>query len=110
MTAARTNPDLGRWALATLVAGAAYILAYVNNFTPFYYFPMVNEWHWQPQSADIGPGITYFAWKSVGLLAGACSLLLPRRWTNRLPADTVWVGGLLLSVIVCVHESYWFVK
>jgi hypothetical protein len=101
---------LGRWTLAALVAGTAYILAYSNNVTLFYYFPMVDEWHWRPQSEALGPGITYFGWKTIGLLAGSATLLLPRRWTNRLPADTVWVGALLLAAAVCIHESHWFLK
>jgi hypothetical protein len=105
-----THAALGRWTLAALVAGTAYILAYSNNVTLFYYFPMVDEWHWRPQSEALGPGITYFGWKAIGLLAGSATLLLPRRWTNRLPADTVWVGALLLAAAVCIHESHWFLK
>ena len=64
-----THAALGRWTLAALVAGTAYILAYSNNVTLFYYFPMVDEWHWRPQSEALGPGITYFGWKTIGLLA-----------------------------------------
>lgn len=105
-----TAPSLGRWTLAALVAGGAYILAYANNVTLFYYYPMVNEWHGQPQSEAIGPGITYFGWKAIGLLAGGATLLLPRRWTDRLPAATAWAGGLLLAAIVCFHESHWFLQ
>ena len=105
-----TASALGRWTLAALVAGAAYVLAYSQDVTLFYYYPMVGEWHWLPQDEALGPRITYFGWKAIGLLAGGATLLLPRRWTDRLPADTVWVGALLLAAIVCVHESHWFLK
>ena len=105
-----THAALGRWTLAALVAGAAYVLAYSQDVTPFYYYPMVGEWHWQPQGDALGPRITYYGWKTIGLLAGSTTLLLPRRWTNRLPADTVWVGALLLAATVFIHESHWFLK
>lgn len=101
---------LGRWTLAALVAGAAYVLAYSQDVTLFFYYPMVGEWHWQPQGEALGPRITYYGWKAIGLLAGGAALLLPRRWTDRLPTDTVWVGALLLAAVVCVHESHWFLK
>ncbi|MFZ3129004.1 MAG: hypothetical protein WA136_13400 [Rhodoferax sp.] len=107
---AYTVSALGRWTLAALVASAAYVLAYSQDVTLFYYYPMVGEWHWLPQSEALGPRITYYGWKAIGLLAGGATLLLPRRWTDRLPADTVWVGALLLAAIVCVHESHWFLK
>lgn len=107
---AHNTSALGRWTLAALVAGAAYVLAYSQDVTLFYYYPMVGEWHWQPQGEMLGPRITYYGWKAIGLLAGATTLLLPRRWTDRLPADTVWVGALLLAAVVCVHESHWFLK
>lgn len=105
-----TASALGRWTLAALVACAAYVLAYSQDVTLFYYYPMVGEWHWLPQGEALGPRITYYGWKAIGLLAGTATLLLPRRWTDRLPADTVWVGALLLAAIVCVHESHWFLK
>lgn len=105
-----TAPPLGRWTLAALAAGAAYVLAYSQDVTLFYYYPMVGEWHWLPQGEALGPRITYFGWKAIGLLAGGATLLLPRRFTARLPADTVWVGALLLVAIVCAHESHWFLK
>lgn len=101
---------LGHKTLAALVAGLAYVLAYSQNVTLFYYYPMVGKWHWLPQPETLGPGITYFGWKSIGLLAGAATLLIPRRWTERLPADTVWAGALLLVTTVCLHESHWFFK
>ncbi len=106
----RSSTPLARWTLASFVAGAAYVLAYSQNFTLFYYFPMVGEWHWQPQAEALGPGITYFGWKFIGLLAGGASLLLPRRWTERLPPDAVWVGALVLIGIVVAHEAHWFFR
>lgn len=100
----------GRWAVAALVAGAAYVLAYSQDVTLFYYYPMVGEFHWLPQPNALGPRITYYGWKAIGLAAGALALLLPGRWTARLPADTVWVGALLLVFVVCFHEMHWFFK
>lgn len=105
-----TPSPLGRWTLAALVAGTAYVLAYSQDVTLFFYYPMVGEWHWRPQGEALGPRITYFGWKAIGLLTGGATLLLPRRWTDRLPTDTVWVGALLLAAIVCVHESHWFLR
>lgn len=100
----------GRWSLVALVAGAAYIAAYVNNFTPFYYFPMVGEWHWTPQPPALGPGITYYGWKATGLVAGLCSLTLPEWWTRHFSPTMLWVGALALSAVVIFHESHWFFK
>ena len=102
--------QLGRWTLFALVAGAAYVLAYANDMTLFYYYPMVGEWHVLPQGEALGPRITYYGWKAIGILAGALALLLPARWTARLPPDTVWVGALLLIAVVLFHESHWFFR
>jgi hypothetical protein len=101
---------LGHCTLAALVAATAYVLAYSQDVTLFYYYPMVGQWHWLPQGEDLGPRITYFGWKAIGLLAGVVALLLPRRWLARLPADTVWMGGMALTAVVCVHESHWFLR
>ena len=99
-----THAALGRWTLAALVAGTAYILAYSNNVTLFTTShggrvalgPKVRRW-----------GRHYLLWlETIGLLAGSATLLLPWRWTNRLPADTVWAGALLLAAAVCIHESH----
>ena len=101
---------LGRWAVAALVAGAAYVLAYVLDVTLFYYYPMVGEFHLRPQAESLGPRITYYGWKAIGLLAGLATLALPKRWTARVPTDTVWVGTLLLIAVVLWHESHWFFR
>ena len=105
--AAPRNP-LGRWTLFALLAGLGYVLTYIYEYTPFLYFPMVGEFHLTPQAAEMGPGITYFGWKSVGLAVGLLSLLLPARWTARIPADALWIGTLVLIAVVCIHESRWF--
>jgi hypothetical protein len=101
---------LGRWALAALVAGAAYVLAYSQDVTLFYYYPMVGEFHFRPQADALGPRITYYGWKAIGLLAGLATLALPKRWTARLPPDTVWIGAVLLTAVVLWHESHWFFR
>lgn len=106
-TSNASNP-LGRWTLAALVAGLGYVLTYIFEYTPFLYFPMVGEFHLSSQPPAMGPGITYFGWKTVGLAAGLLTLLIPARWTARIPADTLWVGAIALIITVCVHESRWF--
>ena len=106
----QTTPNLGRWMTAALVAGAVYVLAYASDVTLFYYYPMVGAWHWLPQGDELGPRITYYGWKAIGLMAGSLTLLLPQRWTARLPADVVWLGALLLMAVVCMHERHWFFR
>lgn len=101
---------MGKWTVFALVAGAAYIVAYSHNVTLFYYYPMVGQWHWLPQGPELGPGITYFGWKAIGVLAGLVTLLVPNRWAKRLAVDTVWAGGLVLMAVVVWHESHWFLK
>jgi len=106
----KAKPTLGRWTLAALVAGMAYIGAYTQELTMFYYYPMAGQWHRLPQGPELGPGITYFGWKALGALAGLLSLLVPKRWTARLPSDTVWVGALGLVTVVVFHEMHWFLR
>ena len=110
MSTAPVTQQFGRWTLAALVAGAAYVLAYSQDVTLFYYYPMVGEFHLRPQAESLGPRITYYGWKAIGLLAGLATLALPPRWTARLPADTVWIGAALLIGVVGWHESHWFLR
>ncbi len=105
-----SSNHVGRWTLVALSAGAAYVLAYANEITLFYYYPMVGEWHLLPQGEALGPRITYYGWKAIGALAGALALLVPARWCARLPVDTVWVGASLLIAVVIFHESHWFFR
>jgi hypothetical protein len=100
----------GRWTVAALVACLAYVLAYSQDVTLFYYYPMVGEWHWSAQAQDLGPRITYYGWKSIGVLAGACSLVLPARWTHGLSPHVLWTGAMAIVAIVCMHEMHWFLK
>ena len=60
MSAGPAMDRLGRWALAALAAGAAYVLAYSQDVTLFYYYPMVGEFHFRPQADALGPRITYY--------------------------------------------------
>ncbi len=99
---------MSRWIFAALVACCAYVLTYTLDFTPFYYYPIIGEWHLTPQAREAGPGITYYAWQCVGLAAGWLALWVPARWTARLPVAAVWVGSLLLMAIVVAHEAHWF--
>ena len=110
MNATPTTLRLGRWTLAALVAGVAYVLAYSQEVTLFHYYPMVGEFHLRPQAEALGPRITYYGWKAIGLLAGLATLALPTRWTARVPPDTVWVGAALLIAVVLWHESHWFFR
>lgn len=100
----------GRWTVAALLACVAYVLAYSQDATLFYYYPMVGEWHWLPQPQALGPRITYFGWKAIGLLVGLCSLVLPVRWTQRVPPSALWVGAVLMVAVVVTHETHWFLK
>jgi hypothetical protein len=96
--------------MAALVACAAYIAAYVQDVTLFYYYPMVGEWHWLPQDNALGPRITYFGWKAIGLIAGLVCLLLPARWAAWVSPRVLGWGALLMVGTVCFHESHWFLK
>jgi hypothetical protein len=105
-----TTHHLGRSIFAALMACVAYVLAYSQDVTLIYYYPMVGQWHWFPQGQELGPRITYYGWKAIGLVAGLLTLLLPRHWTARLSVDAVWIGALLLITVVCIHEGHWFFK
>ena len=98
----------GRAIVAGLLAMVAYAAAYMNNFTPFYYFPLVGEFHWHKQAESLGPGITFYAWCCVGGIAGCAGLLLPHRWALRVPPDLAWLGSLIVTGVVAAHEAHWF--
>lgn len=100
----------GRWSVFGVLAGVGYVLAYTNEFTPFYYYPIGGELRLFPYQPELGPGITYYAWKCVGLLVGLPALLLPARWAERVPVNGLAVGVLLLAGVVGMHESHWFFK
>ena len=101
---------LGRWIAFALIAGVAYIVAYTHNLSPLDYYPMVGEVHRGEQAAELGPRITYYGWKLVGLVAGLVALLLPAAVAARIPASLAWIGPLILAGVVLFHESHWFFR
>jgi hypothetical protein len=100
----------GRWAAAALLASAAYIVAYSQEVTLFYYYPMVNEWHLSAQPQALGPGITYFGWKALGIVTGAMAFLLPMKWLAWISPTVLQWGAYSMVLTVCVHESHWFFR
>ncbi len=124
MTAPRANlaPIVSeRWVLATLLACVAYVLAYTQEWTLFSYYPMVGEFHWQGglpgQGDELGPRITYYGWKAIGLLAGGAVLCLPTRWLSSLlsgwswlSANGLWFGLLAVLALIGAHEAHWFLS
>ena len=100
----------GRWALAPLVACAGYMAAYMLDVTPVYYYPMVGEWHVSVQGSELGPRITYFGWKIVGLLCGGIAMGLPQRWSRWLTPGRFLVAALAMVAVVALHEIHWFFK
>lgn len=99
----------GRFSIFSITFGIVYTLAFFFNVAAFKYYPLVHEFHIVDQSKTAGPPISWYGWIATALLVSLpLTLLIPRRWADRL--SPTWAGLIPAALIflVLVYEKRWF--
>ena len=99
-----------RYAVFTLVATVAYVLAYNFNWALFRYYPLLNKVSLEALPAKTsGPTMMYYGWMATAAIAGLiAALIVPSKIAAKLPSSVAWVVPLLLVAFTLVYEKHWF--
>lgn len=100
---------MDRLMVFSLIFSIAYVCAYYFNLSLFEYYPLTNEISFH---AEINPNeqtVHLFGWiASAALFGVAASIIIPRRWSMRIPPDLLWAVTLVLIVAILMYERRWF--
>jgi hypothetical protein len=98
----------GRSTLFSLIAVPVYILGYYSNRPLFFYYPTVRSFSLTPQ-VGLGFVIMWYGWIAAAILIGAiAAIIVPRRWSDRIPLDLTWMMMLAAVLAVLLYERRWF--
>ena len=93
----------------SLASAIAYVLAYYFNLSLFEYYPTTNEIRFGAQLDQAEQTVHIYGWiVSSALAGGVLTLAIPKKWTARIPPDTLWALALVLIVAVVMYERRWF--
>ena len=91
-----------------LVFGPVYFASFVLGWTFIYFYPETNRFYWTAHPDD-GPAILWYGWLTNAALASlAAAVIVPRRVADRLPSRLVALAPVLLTVVILIYESRWF--
>ena len=99
----------GRFSIFSIVFGIVYTLAFFLNVAVFKYYPLVHEFHIADQPKTAGAPISWYGWIATALMISVpITLVVPRRWADRL--SPIWAGLVptALVLIVLIYEKRWF--
>ena len=98
----------GRAIIFSLVAVPVYVASYYAGIPLFYYYPQARHLSFTPL-AGAGFAMMWYGWIAAAILIGAAAaLIVPRRWSNRIPLDLTWMMMLAAVLAVFLYERRWF--
>lgn len=87
-----------------------YTVAYYNEFTLFYYYPLVGEFHFDSQSTTLGPSMGLYAWVVAATFAAALTAIAtPAKWRASLWSGWLWLGPAMATAFTLIYEVRWLV-
>lgn len=93
----------------SLIFGAIYMICFYYGWSPFMYYPLVNEFHLSSQPASAGPPILWYGWlATAAAISAAIAVLIPVRVTNRLGDAWYWIVPAVTLAVILVYERRWF--
>jgi hypothetical protein len=99
----------GRFAIFSIAFSVVYTLAFFFSLALFKYYPLVHQFHIDDQPKTAGPPISWYGWIATALLVSLpLSLIVPRRWADRLSPTWAGLVPAALVVIVLIYEKRWF--
>lgn len=76
----------------------------------FRYYPVLGEFSQETLPMETaGPPILWYSWLfGAAVVSLAVSLIVPRKWADRVPPGWVWGVPAALLVVIMVYERRWF--
>jgi len=98
----------------SLLYGPVYMaLFWVNEFygkAMFRYYPVLGGFYRERQPPETaGQFIVWYFWLfGAFVVSVALSLIVPRKWADRIPNSWIWIASTALVVATLVYERRWF--
>jgi len=84
-----------------------YGVLYAAKQPVFLYYPLHRVLALERLPATSGPGMLWYGWLTAGLVAGTATVLLvPARWTTRVPAAVSWLTVLAAMLLIAAGELH----
>jgi hypothetical protein len=86
-----------------------YIALYYLDLSPIRFYPETGALRFFVAPDDRGQIIVWYGWVGMATLAGlSAAYAIPKSVAARIPADLLWVTGVVLVVAVLMYERRWF--
>jgi len=94
----------------TLVFGLGYAIAVHIDHPLFRYYPLVNRWSLHDLAdQSLGPAMSWYGWMAIAAIPAALlTVLVPKRFGDRIPAAVYWVIPFAMFLAGWYHERTWF--
>lgn len=118
-TAARTTPSTsgkapgptgyGHFKVFSIVYGMFYTAFFMAAWSPIRYYPLDNQWTPAILGPEAGPAMLWYGWLGSALVASVVlAMAIPRRLSDRIPANLTWILPSIVLVAIFIHERRWF--
>ena len=99
----------GRFSIFSIVFGIVYTLAFYFNIAVSKYYPLIHQFHIVDQPKTAVPPISWYGWIATALLVSLpLTLVIPRRWADRLSPSWAGLIPAALIFLVLIYEKRWF--
>lgn len=87
-----------------------YTVAFYNEYTLFYYYPLVGEIHFDFQPTTEGPSMALYGWVVAATIAAALTAtVMPAKWRASLWPGWLWLGPMVATAFTLIYEGRWLV-
>jgi hypothetical protein len=100
--------------LSPSLFGAIFSVSYATlaivDWTPFLYYPLINQFSRVPLPTKSGPSMHWYGWiVTAVVIAFVICALVPRRWTRAIERPLAWIPTAAAILAILIFEKKWFV-
>ena len=101
-----------RFKTFSMLFGIVYSVFFYFNWSSFQYYPALQKFSRLPLPiSDAGPAILWYAWLAAAFVISlVASLLIPRKWAEKIPPGWVWMAPFALVLVILYYEKHWFIR
>jgi hypothetical protein len=87
-----------------------YLIAFYNEYSMFFYYPLVGEIRFSHQLTTLGPAMGFYSWILVAIVGAALSaVVVPAKWRDSLWLGWLWLGPMIATVFTLIYMCRWMV-